>query len=514
MHTLIINLGLRSIRGIIFDERGKKIDQEWLPIRTTLTGPRVEQDPNEWWALMVRVIHRLLERTPTTSEIRYISVTSPSSCLVVLGNDGEVLMPAMMVADKRATTQARELQENPELSGMFDNANHLREASYMWPKLMWLQKNHPAIMRKAVTFMNANDYLTYRLTGNAVTDPLNAEKFYYDSDRAEYPTKLMEYFSLGNELFPIVQPIGSDIGPLISKVGTELGLSPHTRVTLATYDAICAFWGTGISVEGEACNVSGTSLSFRVLSKNPARRNDSGILSQYYAPHDYYVVGGSNNLEGGILEWARNCLYVENLNSGPDYVYTLMQDEAMESSVGARGLTFVPYLIGERVPIWDPDARGVFFGIERSHRRADFIRSILESTGYMTLNIIRAIEDSGIPVNSVRMSGGVAKLPYVCKLRADITGRPVHVLAEHETAALGAFMVVNNSAGLSNGISSLAKIAQISATYQPDPERHQQYLQFRELFDDVYESLKPTFNRRTDLMQHLLPGEKSTIDNL
>jgi sugar (pentulose or hexulose) kinase len=207
-------------------------------------------------------------------------------------------------------------------------------------------------------------------------------------------------------------------------------------------------------------------------------------------------------------------LYEEDLNSDTDYIYSLMQDEAQESRVGARGLTFIPYLIGERVPIWDSDVRGVFFGIERYHRRADFIRSILESTGYTTLGLIKAIEGSGIAVNSIRMSGGMAKLPYVCRLRANVTGRPVHVLSEHETSAMGAFMVISQATGSSEGIHDMAQIARVVETYQPDYEIHKQYLELHELFNDVYTSLTSTFRKRTALMQRLSLSEISIVENL
>ena len=159
-------------------------------------------------------------------------------------------------------------------------------------------------------------------------------------------------------------------------------------------------------------------------------------------------------------------------------------------------------------------ADGLQIGIERYHRRTDLVRSIFESTGYMTLSLINAIESSGVSVNSIRMSGGLATVPYACELRADITGIPVHVLAEHETAALGAFMVVSQMAGRANGLSELAEYAHIERTIKPDPQAHERYRQIYGLFGEVYTSLKSIYRRRADLMQSLKLEDRNTVENL
>ncbi len=514
MHTLIVNLGLRSVRAIVFDERGQKVTHEWFPVGTSLNGDRVEQDPAEWWGLAVRAIRRALADLEDVSSVRYMSVTCPSGCLVVLGADGGLLAPSLMVADKRAREQAESIRQTESLSTVFENGNNLAEASYLWPKILWLQEHEPEVVREASAFLNANDYLAYRFSGMTVTDPLNAEKLYFDPVTGEYPRALLDRVGLSERYFPEVQPIGTDLGPITSEAASETGLSPDTRFVLTTYDAICAFWGSGVRNVGEACSVSGTSLSCRVLSLEPAGRNEAGILSQYYSPRNAYVVGGSNNLDGGLLEWARDCFYSEGYTGRPDYLYELMQEEAAASTVGARGLVFVPYLIGERVPRWDPDARGVFFGLERYHRRSDIVRSIFESTGFLAVNMINAIESSGVSVDSIRMSGGLSRMRHACELRAHITGKPVHILAEHETAAMGAYMAVAQSVGLGRDPGELSQLVRIAETFEPDNELHEQYAGFYELFEEVYQSLESAFRSRSSLLRKLSLADGKYSQNL
>ena len=138
MYTLVINLGLRSLRGIIFNKKGEKIKQDWLPVRTSIKGDYVEQDPEEWWLLVQRIIKKLISDTKHDSKIEYISITSPSSCLVIIDKQGKPIYPALMVSDKRSKVEAAEIRGMESVSTIFDNDNFLAEASFLWPKISWI----------------------------------------------------------------------------------------------------------------------------------------------------------------------------------------------------------------------------------------------------------------------------------------------------------------------------------------------------------------------------------------
>lgn len=175
---------------------------------------------------------------------------------------------------------------------------------------------------------------------------------------------------------------------------------------------------------------------FRTLTRKETCKS-SKIYSMPYYNENAKIIGGSNNLGGGLIEWVKQCYYLND-----EYPYEIMEKDAAESDIGARGLVFLPFLLGERAPIWNDNARGVFFGLERMHTRKDMTRAVFESTGFIDLSIIDAIKETGTDVSSVRLSGGLARINLISQIKADVLGKDVLVLSEFETTASGAAMMV------------------------------------------------------------------------
>jgi xylulokinase len=177
---------------------------------------------------------------------------------------------------------------------------------------------------------------------------------------------------------------------------------------MATYDAICAFVGSGVKTAGDVAEVSGTVTSVRLLSRNGVPKGERRIFSQQIPGLGMNILGGSNNLGGGLIEWLKQSFYPAD-----QFAYELIEQEAGASGIGARGVLFLPYLLGERCPVWDADARGVFFGLERQHQRGDFARSVCESAAFSVEHILRTISAYGDKPTRLRASGGLARLRLV-----------------------------------------------------------------------------------------------------
>lgn len=219
---------------------------------------------------------------------------------------------------------------------------------------------------------------------------------------------------------------------------------------------------------------------------------------------------GSNNLGGGLIEWVKQCYYLKD-----EYPYEIMEKEASESELGARGLLFLPYLLGERTPVWDDSARGVFFGLERMHTRKDMTRAVFESTGFIDLSIIDAINEAGIDVNSVRLSGGLARINLVSQIKADILGKDVLVLSEFETTSSGAAMIVLAGQNVYPDLKSVAdKFAVIRMIIKPNKENNKKYQYMYELYKDAYNMMKPLFKRRMEIVERLNNYKEIQIENL
>ena len=223
-----------------------------------------------------------------------------------------------------------------------------------------------------------------------------------------------------------------------------------------------------------------------------------------------HIVGGSNNLGGGLIEWVKQCYYQNEF-----LPYELMEKDAGEASLGAGGIIFLPYLLGERAPVWDNCARGVFFGLERMHTRKEMTRAVFESAGFIDLDMIGAIEEAGLPVHTIRLSGGLARLNLISQIKADITGRQVWVLSEFETTATGAAMIALYGQGVYKSLQeAVEQFVQVRMIIRPNQRNHEKYRELYQLYKETYHTLKPLFPKRMELTERLYGGKRIKIENL
>ena len=506
-NVMVINMGLKSIRCIIFNQNGVKLGSYAIAINTAINDYCVEQDPNEWWEKAKLVMANSL-KDAGKPYIDFITVTSSASCLVCVDKNGNALQRAYMVSDKRAEEEAKEIKSTREFTNIYNETGVDISSSLMLPKILWVKRHLSDIYDKTEFFMSPNDFLIYKLTGKCITDYCNAIKFHYDLEKKNYPIELLKKLEIKITAFPEVVNIGENIGNIISNVADDAGLNREVKVVISSYDAICSFIGSGVNDEGEASDVSGTVTVFRTIS-NSAKKTSKVYNIPYYNENTN-IIGGSNNLGGGLIVWVKQCYYLKD-----EYPYEIMEKEAAESDVGAKGLIFLPFLLGERTPIWDSNARGVFFGLERMHTRKDMTRAVFESTGFIDLSIIDAIKEAGAEVNSVRLSGGLARVNLISQIKADVLGREVLVLSEFETTASGAAMIVLKGQGVYSDMKLIAdKFATIRMIIKPNMNNHQIYMSMYELYKESYTALKPLFEQRKKVVDKLNNDKEIKIENL
>lgn len=212
---------------------------------------------------------------------------------------------------------------------------------------------------------------------------------------------------------------------------------------------------------------------------------------------------------GGLIEWVKQCYYQNEM-----LPYERMEKDAGEASLGAGGVIFLPYLLGERAPLWDSDARGIF-GLERMHTRKEMTRAVFESTGFIDLDMIAAIEETGIKIKSIRLSGGLARINLISQIKADITGRTVQVLSEFETTATGAAMIALYGQGVYSSLKEAADcFAKVRMVICPDRKNHDKYKELYSLYKETYHTLKPLFPKRMEVTERLYSSRRIRIENL
>lgn len=509
---LVLNLGLKSIRSVIFDDSGKikSIAQE--PLSTKLSGEYVEQSAEEWWDKALVVIKKSLENDNIRNSIRYFSITASSCCVVGVDENGSPLHDIIMVSDKRANKEVEQIKKLNSYHSLIErNPEFEVKSSLMLPKILWIKNNLPDVFNRSKYFLSPNEYLANRLTGTAVVDSLNAEKCFFDVKSEEYPIELLQDLGITNSTLPKVVDVGYIAEQLKPEVKAELKIPIEQSIEyiVTTYDAICAFYGSGAAVKGDSCDVSGTVTSLRTLIPGKKEINNNNIFSQYQREFDISIVGGSNNLGGGLIEWAKQAFY-----STETYPYEVMESEAKSIECGADGLIFLPYLMGERAPLWNDNARGVFFGLSRHHNRKHMIRAVFESAGFALRGLSEEIESTGEHIKSIKSSGGLSRIQLIGQLKADITGKEIHIVDEFETTALGAFVLMGISTGLFKDLKSASKIINVRQVIFPNKDNHEKYTHIYQLYTRLYNDLLESYELHAHLHRKNVYKSLEKIENM
>ena len=282
-------------------------------------------------------------------------------------------------------------------------------------------------------WLGAGEFLNYVFTGRYFTDSLNASKSFY-KDEEGYPTELFKQIGIEEETFPTVESIGTEF-ELASGIKSKYGFNDDCQFILTTYDAVCAVLGSGNSLRNNACDVSGTVTSVRMLIDEDELDHDFKSTSPFLLVQkidliNKLVIGSSNNMGGGLIEWLKQAFYDENDVD----VYFRMENDAIKASIGSNGIVFLPYLLGERAPFVSNSIRAEFIGVNRSCKLRDFSRAVFEASAFVTNDLLSVIKDYN--PTSLSVSGGLARFDLINQIKADVTGLPVHVLENFESTSL------------------------------------------------------------------------------
>lgn len=503
---LIINLGLKSIRGIVFNDEGMQVYVTSKPVFSKLFDNRVEQDASEWKSKLEDILQEIGAIDYLRDKIEYITATTSSSCVYGMNKDGIPVTKVMMVSDKRAFSEAEYLEK--VVSSKMPKEHIKCPASSIIPKALWFKNNKPVIFEKVNYWMGAGEFLNHYFTGEVFTDSLNASKGLYHN--GGYLDDVLSQVELDKATLPQVFEIGTSFS-LSKQMLNKYGFKSKCKYILTTYDAICAVIGSFDGDPKTACDVSGTVTSVRVLSKNGLDNKTGPILSQKLGNHENYLIGSSNNLGGGIIEWLKQAFYDENDKN----VYYIMENNAHQVSMGSHGIVFLPYMLGERAPFKSSNARGTFFGIDRASSIKEFSRAVFESTAYVSNDLLQLIIANGIAIESMSVSGGLARFDLINQIKADVTNKRIKVIENFESTSVGAFILLLVSLKRFDSVEEASSsIIRIRKIINPSEANHKIYKDFFEFYKSLNTGLLPIYDEHLKIRNKVQSLSSETISNL
>ncbi|WP_394699406.1 FGGY-family carbohydrate kinase [uncultured Sphaerochaeta sp.] len=350
------------------------------------------------------------------------------------------------------------------------------DASFSLPKALYVYRREPEIYEKTKYFLSSYDYFNYLLTGvpKTIIHAKGSERWYWSED-------LLVKLGLDISKFPSFCYPGEFLGSVSSLAEKSLGLKQGTKVYVGAPDFFVSILGTGTVALGRVCDRSGTSEGINLCTAKPL--GDDRLMAYRHPIHPYYNVSGFISSSGQALDWAKSTFGLT------DSSYDMMYGEMAQAKAGCNKLVFLPYLCGERAPIWDSDARGVFNGLGLDTGRPEMLRAVAEGVCYAVRDVITVMEDLGAEVGELRLSGGPAHSGFLNQLKADITGREVLVPSLTDAELVGDMLIAQTATG---HFTSLAEASQnlvtIAHWYVPDPG-------VKNLYDDLFGVYKATYQK-------------------
>ena len=495
------DLGTTGNKATLYDREGKLVGAAYFSYDTEYAHTGwAEQNPEDWWRAVCQSTRQLLGETGVKkNDIACITFSGQMMGAVPVDQHARPLRNAIIWADQRALDQERWIGDRLSFDDMYHITGHRLSSSYSLAKILWIRDHQPEIFAATHKFAHAKDSIVARLTGNFVTDPSDASSMnLYDLDSGVWSGKILDAVELAAEKLPEIRQSIEVVGEVRAAVADDVGMAAGTPVVIGGGDGACAAAGAGVIEEGAAYNYVGSSSWIAISTPKPIYDPDYRTFTFGHVIPDMVMPTGTMQAAGASYQWTRDELFMfkketaEHLGLSP---YELINLEIAQVAAGAERLFFLPYLMGERSPRWNPHARGAFVGLTIRHTRAHMYRAVLEGVTMNLRVILDAFRDQGTKIDAMRLIGGGASGRIWNQIMADIYGLPVHRLSILEEAtSMGAALVGGVGVGLYRDFSMIETMNDIAVTVMPDAKAQAVYEQMVPIFNKLYDALAPVYD--------------------
>ncbi|MCQ2569827.1 MAG: xylulokinase [Limosilactobacillus sp.] len=485
-YVIGVDLGTSAVKVSAMNNTGEIVAQQSYEYPLSQPKPGYsEQNPQDWlYATTISLDRLILNNQLKPEEIAGISFSGQMHGLVLLDENNQVLRPAILWNDTRTTAQCEEI--TAKLGDEFvDITGNQPLEGFTLPKLLWVKENEPEIWAKAKTFLLPKDYVRYCMTGKLAMDYSDATgTVLLDIHTGQWSEKIAEAFDIPMSMCP---PLINSIdlaGHISESYATFSGLSTATKVFGGGADNACGAIGAGILQPNMVMSSIGTSgVVLKYEPDNQVNYHGQIQFEDHAIPDTYYSMGVTL-AAGHSLNWFKKTFYAETN-------FSEMVAAAGKRPLGANGLLFTPYVVGERAPYADADIRGSFIGVDSMHTSADFVRAVMEGITFSFKDIMAIYQANNRDFDTVVAIGGGAKSELWLQMQADIFNKKVLALENEQGPGLGAAMIAAVGLGWFDSLQDCAKeFVHFGREYQPIPENVAKYQALYDIYHQVYKQTK------------------------
>ncbi|MDR1617967.1 MAG: FGGY-family carbohydrate kinase [Treponema sp.] len=463
----------------------------------------VEQDPGDFWKAVCLSTRQLLEKAGVSAgDVAALCFSGQMMGCLLVDAKGNALRPMIIWADTRAGAQEAEMEKKLGMDYVYRTTGHRISASYSAAKLLWVRDNESEVYRRTYKMIHAKDYIIFKLTGNFVTDYSDASGTnLFDLVKKVWDRNILDALDISPDLLPDPHPSTDSAGSITAAAARETGLLEGTPVIIGGGDGSCACVGAGVVAEGSAYNVLGSSSWISLASAAPVYDAGKRTFTWVHLDPALYTPCGTMQAAGYSYNWYKNTLCggeIAEAAKGGENPYRLIDDGAAKSPPGAGGLLYLPYLLGERSPRWNHEARGAFVGLSVTTGKGDISRAVLEGVGFNLGIILRILEKGAAAdgIGKIIMIGGGAKGAVWLQILADIWQKTLEVPTYTEEAtSLGAAVCGGVGVGAFKDFSVIHRFNGPVRTVVPHGELAPLYEELFEIFNQTYDSMIGVYHR-------------------
>ncbi len=496
MFLLGIDIGTSACKVAVFDEEGQVVAQGNGRYEVYYPSPGLaEQNPEHWWNVVCETTRQVLEGVDE-GDIAAVGIDGQSWSAIAIDKDGKVLTNTPIWMDTRAEDICAHWESTIGSDEIFKLCGNPIKPMYTTPKIGWYKKHLPSVYNQTFKILQSNSFIAYRLTGVLSQDKSQGYGLHcFDMEKTKWDLEMCRALGINPELLPDIYDCHQVIGTVTKEAAALTGLPAGTPVVAGGLDAACGTLGAGVINDGETQEQGGRAGGMSICLEK-MKADIRLILSPHVVPERWLLQGGSVG-GGGVMHWVEEVLgeleahlrtegTAEKVNS-----LKLLDSRASSVPAGSDGLIFLPYMAGERSPIWDTNAKGVLFGLDYSKTKGHIIRACLEGVAYSLKHNLDTAQEAGASVNELRAMGGAANSRLWTQIKADVTGKVIRVPLTDAATTLGAAILAGVGVGVYKSFDeAVKKTVAITREHRPDPSKHQVYAKHYQTYLKLYQQLK------------------------
>lgn len=492
------DLGTSGDKATLFTTDGELVKSITYEYPTNFFNSTwAEQNPEDWWSAVCENNKELLKGVDK-KQVAGMAFSGQMMGCVPVDREGRALRPAIIWADQRSQEQEKAIRAQISEQEFYRITGHKISASYSIEKFMWIKEHEPEVYKDTWKMLQPKDYLVRRLTGEFVTDYTDASGTNcLDLNRLEWSDEILKIAGIEREKLPKACPSTHVAGELTAFVANECGLAPGTPVVIGGGDGVCAAVGAGSVREGDTFNYLGSSSWVALTSRTPIYDSELRTYNWAHMVPGMYSPNGTMQAAGNSYQFIKKVLCKdldEEAKRQGVSPYELMNREIAQSPAGANGLLYLPYILGERSPRWNANARGAFVGLKMEHTRGDMLRATVEGI-LMNLCIILDVFRKYMKITELNVIGGLAKGDPIRHALADIYGvRARRLNWLDEATSMGAAVCAGVGTGALEDFTAIDRFIKVDDVIEPDMEKHKRYGELKACFDECYTALLGTYD--------------------